>query len=58
MRERVSLPLSEDGNISSFRSVVFSRYLEFRTVYKGRKLFIPFLDTAIMLYCRPALAGS
>jgi hypothetical protein len=33
----ISLPSPEDGNRSSFRNVVFSRYLEFRTMDKVHK---------------------
>jgi hypothetical protein len=33
-RVGVSLPSPEDGNRSSFRNVVFSSYLEFRTMSK------------------------
>jgi hypothetical protein len=34
----VSLHQPEDGNRSSFRNVVFSSYLEFRTVDEAQKL--------------------
>jgi hypothetical protein len=37
-RVGASLPLPEDGNRISLRNVVFSRYLEFRTMDKVQKL--------------------
>jgi hypothetical protein len=36
-RVGVSLPSPEDGDRSSFRNVVFSRYLEFRTMDEAHK---------------------
>jgi hypothetical protein len=36
-RVGVSIPLSEDGNRSLFRNIVFSSYLEFRTMGKVPK---------------------
>jgi hypothetical protein len=43
----VSLPSPEGGNRSSFRNVVFSNYLEFRTMDKVQKPS----DSEFCLYC-------